>query len=122
LRRISLWRKTVVYLFVFQGSVALGSTLWGFVALRKGVHATLAAASVGTAACLLLRPWFRLPDTKVDLSIWNHWVKPAMIEEPEPDQGPVLITVKYVIDPAKAPPSQFSDSVGGKAMATKTFG
>jgi hypothetical protein len=26
-----------------------------------------------------------------------------MIEEPDPDQGPVLVTVKYVIDPAKAP-------------------
>jgi len=96
-------RVLAVYLFVFQGSVTLGSTLWGFVALRTGVHSTLAAASVGTAACLLLRPLFRLPDTKLDLSIWNHWVKPAMIEEPDPDEGPVLVTVKYVIDPAKAP-------------------
>jgi hypothetical protein len=26
-----------------------------------------------------------------------------MLEEPAPDQGPVLVTVKYVIDPAKAP-------------------
>jgi MFS family permease len=96
-------RVLAVYLFVFQGSVTVGSTLWGFVALRTSVHATLAAASIGTAACLLLRSWFRLPNTKLDLSIWNHWVKPAMIEEPDPDQGPVLITVKYVIDPAKAP-------------------
>jgi len=95
-------RVLAVYLFVFQGSVTLGSTLWGFVALRTSVHATLAAASIGTAACLLLRPWFRLPDTKLDLSIWNHWVKPAMIVEPDPDEGPVLVTVKYVIDPAKA--------------------
>jgi MFS family permease len=96
-------RVLAVYLFVFQGSVTIGSTLWGFVALRTGVHATLAAASVGTAACVLLRLRFGLPDTKLDLSIWNHWVKPAMIEEPNPDEGPVLVTVKYVIDPAKAP-------------------
>jgi len=27
-----------VYLFVFQGSVTLGSTLWGFIALRTSVH------------------------------------------------------------------------------------
>src|ERR1700722_17455541 len=96
-------RVLAVYLFVFQGSVTGGSTLWGFVALRTSVHVTLAAASIGTAACLLLGPWFRLPNTKLDLSIWNHWVRPAMIEEPAPDQGPVLVTVKYVIDPAKAP-------------------
>jgi len=95
-------RVLAVYLFVFQGSVAAGSTLWGYVALRTNVHVTLAVASMGTAACLLLRPLFRLPNTKVDLSIWNHWAEPAMIEEPAPGEGPVLITVKYVVDPAKA--------------------
>src|ERR1700683_683717 len=42
-------RVLAVYLFVFQGSVTVGSTLWGLVALRTGAHATLAAASIGTA-------------------------------------------------------------------------
>ena len=96
-------RVLAVYLFVFQGSVALGSTLWGYVALHTSVHQTLVFAGTGTGACLLLGAFFRLPDTNVDLSIWNHWVKPAMIQEPAPDQGPVLVTVKYVIDPTKAP-------------------
>jgi MFS family permease len=95
-------RVLAVYLFVFQGSVAAGSTLWGYMASRTSVHQTLLIASVGTGACLLLGPLFRLPNTNVDLSTWNHWVKPAMIEEPAPDQGPVLVTVKYIIDPAKA--------------------
>src|ERR1700722_17502586 len=40
-------RVLAVYLFVFQGSVTVGSPLWGFVALRTNVHATLAAASIG---------------------------------------------------------------------------
>ncbi len=96
-------RVLAVYLFVFQGSVAVGSTLWGFVALHTNVHVTLAFASIGTGACLLLQPLFRLPDTAVDLNTWNHWVKPTMLEEPDPGEGPVLVTVKYVIDPAKAP-------------------
>ena len=72
-------------------------------ALRMGIHVTLAAAGIGTGACLLLRRWFKLPDTKLDLSAWNHWAKPAVIGEPDADQGPILITVKYGIDPAKAP-------------------
>jgi MFS family permease len=96
-------RVLAVYLFVFQGSVALGSTLWGYIALRTGVHPTLAFAAIGTAACLALQPFLRLPNTKVDLSTWNHWVEPTMTEQPAPDDGPVLVTVKYVIDPAKAP-------------------
>ena len=96
-------RVLAVYLFVFQGSVALGSTLWGFTAQRTNVHMTLAAAGIGTATCMLLQPLFRLPNAASDLSAWNHWVKPAMVQEPDPDEGPVLVTVKYVIDPANAP-------------------
>jgi MFS family permease len=102
-------RVLAVYLFVFQGSVALGSALWGFVALRTNVHATLELAGIGTGACLLLQPLVKLPNTAVDLSTWNHWVKPTMLEEPDPDQGPVLVTAKYVIDPAKA--SEFLDLI-----------
>ena len=96
-------RVLAVYLFVFQGSVVVGSTLWGLVALHTNVHVTFVFAGVGTGACMLLQPVFRLPNTAVDLSTWNHWVKPTMLEEPEPGQGPVFVTIKYVIDPAKAP-------------------
>jgi MFS family permease len=96
-------RVLAVYLFVFQGSVAASSTLWGYVALHTNVHRTLVFAGIGTAACLLLGSLFNLPNTKVDLSSWNHWAKPVMIQEPAPDQGPVLVIVKYVIDPSRAP-------------------
>jgi MFS family permease len=95
-------RVLAVYLFAFQGSVALGSTLWGYVALRTGIHKTLLFAAIGTGACLLLQFLFRLPTVPADLSTWNHWAKPMTFEEPDPGQGPVLITVKYVIDPSKA--------------------
>jgi hypothetical protein len=95
-------RVLAVYLFVFQGSVAFGSTLWGYVALHKGVHATLMFAAVGTGACLSLQFLFRLPTVPADLSTWNHWAKPTTFEEPDPDRGPVLVTVKYLIDPSKA--------------------
>ncbi len=95
-------RVLAFYLFVFQGSVAAGSTLWGIVATHTSLHQALAIAGLGTATCLLLQPVFPLPSTSVDLSAWNHWLRPTMFQEPDPDEGPVLITVKYVIDPAKA--------------------
>jgi hypothetical protein len=94
-------RVLAFYLFVFQGSVALGSTVWGFVATHAGVHRALAFAAVGAAACLVLQPLLRLPSSKVDLTPWNHWLRPTMFEEPDPEDGPVLITVKYVVDPGK---------------------
>jgi MFS family permease len=95
-------RVLAVYLFVFQGSVAVGSTLWGFAAAHTNVHLSLAFAGIGTGACMLLQLLFRLPNTAVDLSTWNHWVRPTMFEEPALDDGPVLVTLKYFIDPTKA--------------------
>jgi MFS family permease len=95
-------RVLAVYLFVFQGSVTVGSTLWGYIALHTGVHETLVFAAIGTGACLPLQLLFRLPTVPADLSSWNHWTKPTIFEEPDPGDGPVLVTVKYVIDPSKA--------------------
>jgi MFS family permease len=95
-------RVLAVYIFVFQGSVAVGSALWGYIALHTGVHETLVFAAIGTGACLSLQLPFSLPSVPADLSAWNHWAKPTTIQEPDPGNGPVLITVKYVIDPLRA--------------------
>ncbi len=95
-------RVLAVYLFVFQGSVAAGSTLWGYVALHTNVHRALVLTAIGTGGCLLLQLLFKLPTVPADLSTWNHWGNLTTIEEPDPGQGPVLVTVKYVIDPRKA--------------------
>ena len=96
-------RVLAAYLFVFQGSVALGSTLWGILAEHTSARVVLAASGIGIGAAILLQFAVKLPETKVDLSAWNHWGKPEMFEEVDGDLGPVLVTVKYVIDPAKAP-------------------
>jgi MFS family permease len=90
------------YLFVFQGSVALGSTLWGVLAEHTSARVALLASGIGIGAAILLQFAVKLPETKIDLSVWNHWGKPEMFEEADGDLGPVLVTVKYVIDPAKA--------------------
>src|SRR5580692_8512517 len=74
-------RVLAVYLFVFQGSVAFGSTLWGYVALHTNVHRALAFAAAGTVTCLSLQLRFRLPTVPADLSSWNHWGKPTTFEE-----------------------------------------
>ncbi len=96
-------RVMAAYLFVFQGSVAIGSTLWGFMADHTGVRAALLVSAVGMGASVILQFPLRLPNTTVDLSTWNHWAKPNMFEQIDADLGPVLVTVRYVIDPAKAP-------------------
>ncbi len=96
-------RVLAAYLFVFQGSVAIGSTLWGLAAEHSNVHLALLGSGIGMGAVLLLQFPFRLPSTAVDLSPWSHWGKPEMFEDVAADLGPVLVTVKYVIDPVNAP-------------------
>jgi MFS family permease len=96
-------RVLAAYLFVFQGSVALGSTLWGFAAEHTNAHLALLLSGVGIAACVFLQFPLRLPTMAADLSSWNHWGNPKLFEAYAPGLGPVLVTVRYVIDPAKAP-------------------
>ena len=99
-------RVLASYLFVFQGSVALGSTLWGFAAERTSLRWALLVSGAGIGLSLLLQFPFRLPSEPVDLSPWNHWGKPHMFVEHTLENaaelGPVLVTVRYVIDPVKA--------------------
>jgi predicted MFS family arabinose efflux permease len=96
-------RVLAVYLFVFQGSMAIGSVLWGALAERAGLEKTLLVSAVGIAACLLLRSPFSLPEPSTTLDVWNHLPRPTMFAEPEPGDGPVLVTAEYKIDPVEAP-------------------
>jgi MFS family permease len=96
-------RVLAAYLFVFQGSVAIGSALWGFAADHTSARVALFVSGIGLSATLLLQFIFPLPDAAIDLSAWNHWGKPSMFEEYAIDLGPVMVTVRYVVDPAKEP-------------------
>ncbi len=97
-------RVLAVFLLVFQGSLALGSVVWGLVAEHRGVPVALISAAIGTLAAILLRFVTRLPDVDVDLSAWTHWAPPARISDLgyDADDGPVLVTVEYHVDPSQA--------------------
>jgi MFS family permease len=97
-------RVLAVFLLVSQGSVALGSVVWGFAAELRGLAFTFLLASAGTAASILLRLFARLPHVDVDLSPWVHWNAPTPAEglDYDPDDGPVLVTIEYRVDPDQA--------------------
>lgn len=96
-------RVLAVYLLVFQGSVSLGSALWGFAAQRSNANTALLFSGFGIAACVFLPLAARLPDPGPSLEVWNHWGKLAMLAPADSDQGPVLVTVEYKIHPRNAP-------------------
>jgi hypothetical protein len=102
-------RVLAIYLFVFQGSVALGSTLWGVAAEHTSANKALLFSGIGIAACLALPVVARFPAARGSLEAWNHWGKLPMVTEPEPDEGPVLGAIEYKVDPEKVP--EFLDAL-----------
>ena len=45
--------------------------------------------------------FFRMPETNLDLTPWNHWKLPAPIGADLDTGAPVLVTVEYRVDPER---------------------
>jgi MFS family permease len=92
-------RALAVYLIVFQGGMAVGSILWGALAARMGIRAALLVAVFGLIAGLMLITRYRLAEgEKIDLTPSLHWPEPRMIVGLQPEGGPVLVEVEYLIE------------------------
>jgi MFS family permease len=93
-------RVLAIYLLVFFGGMAVGSAVWGAVATRIGISDALlcaaAALLLGNAAAYFFP--LRVGE-ELDLEPSLHWSDPILISEPQPEDGPVLVTVDYQIEP-----------------------
>jgi MFS family permease len=94
-------RALAVYLVVFFGAMAAGSTVWGQTASHVGTSTTLLIAGVGLLlTCATALRWRLHMSPDLDLTPSPHLVAPAVhesIDAPAHDSGPVLITVEYRI-------------------------
>jgi hypothetical protein len=63
----------------------------------------------GIGACVLLRFVAPLTGSAPDLDVWDHWKKPTVILDISPEQGPVLVTVEYMVSSEKVP--EFLDAI-----------
>ena len=93
-------RSSAIYLVVMQGAFAAGALTWGQVSSHFGAHVALSVAAGGLVISALLHR--RLPISHVqwlNLTPSNHWPGHSLSSEPAPDDGPVLITIEYQIDP-----------------------
>ena len=96
-------RTLAIYLLSFFGTMAGGSAIWGVVAERAGIPLTLLAAAIGLVVGLGAMFFYPLRvNEELDLSPSLHWSEPNVVSEVEMEWGPVLVTVEYRIDPARA--------------------
>jgi MFS family permease len=95
-------RALAVYLLVFQGGLAAGSALWGVAAGRLGERTALLAAAASFGLGLLAALRWRLQGIgALDLTP-SVRPEPVTAIDPEPDDGPVLVLIRYRVDPARA--------------------
>ncbi len=101
-------RALGMYQMVFQGGLAIGSAFWGGLAERIGTAPALSLSAFVLLAALPLARRFSLTSgTALDHSpgrLANALTRaaPQLVIDPNPEDGPVLVTVTFRINPERA--------------------
>jgi MFS family permease len=96
-------RALACYQVVLQGAMAAASVLWGYIASAVGVRSSLSLSAVAILIGLLAMLRYRLiGDDELALDPAPHWATPPLSGEINPDSGPVMVTIEYLIDPERA--------------------
>jgi len=98
-------RGLAIFLTVQFGAMTVGSAVWGTFASVEGLSATLYAAAAGAFVGMIATAGRRLQTAaSLDLTPSLHWRSPVFVQRVEDDQGPILVTVEYKIDPEDRTP------------------
>ncbi len=96
-------RALGIYLLVFQGLMAVGSFGWGALAEQFGNGTALSVAALALVGGLAATwRWPLHMVQRLDLSPSSHWADPKLVMTPDPEDGPVLITVEYRVPAERA--------------------
>lgn len=103
-------RALSVYMLVFFGGLAGGSALWGAVAEHLGLSRALLVSAAGMIAGLAATFRIHLRSGEgLNLAPSRQWPAPIVAHDWEPERGPVLVTVQYRVDPARA--AEFAEAM-----------
>lgn len=95
-------RGMSIYQMAIMGASASGAALWGQIATWTNLPLTLGIAALsGSLAMLLANRWMPDKGQEDDLTPQRVFTTATSVESP-PKQGHVLLTVEYLIDPARA--------------------
>ena len=96
-------RGMSIYQMAMMGASALGAALWGQVASVSTVRTSLTLSAV--CALVALAATWRLKvggRAEEDLTPVRLWKEPETATPIERNQGPIMVTIEYRIDPARA--------------------
>jgi MFS family permease len=97
-------RAMAIYTMIFTGCQAVGALLWGQVAQHAGLPAAFLAAAVAEGVAVLVGLVWRVGDAgQLSPEPVVYWAEARLAVNPEPDAGPVLVSVEYTIAPDQEP-------------------
>jgi MFS family permease len=97
-------RGLAIYMVTFTGSMTAGALLWGLIAEGLGLQLTFFIAAAVLLAGTVAGVFLRLPETgHLDREPAIYWPEARLAFDPEPDSGPVLVTVEYIVTPEHEP-------------------
>jgi MFS family permease len=93
-------RGLAIYLVTFTGSMTVGALIWGLVAEGVGLQLTFFTAAIVMLAGVVAGLFWRVRETgHLDREPAIYWPEARLAFDPEPDAGPVLVTVEYIVAP-----------------------
>jgi MFS family permease len=92
-------RGLAIYLLIATGAQAVGSYAWGAIATRYGLDSALLGSAVmlGIVALSVVLLPLRPCTGTLSVDVSTAWPTPMVLFEPSPQDGPVLVTVRYEV-------------------------
>jgi MFS family permease len=92
-------RGLSMYLLVSTGTQAIGAYVWGAIATRSGLDTALlwSALVLGVVALSVPALPLRRSTGKLSVEVSTAWPTPRLVFEPGPNDGPVLVAVRYKV-------------------------
>jgi MFS family permease len=95
-------RALAVFMLTFTGSMTVGALVWGLVAEAFGLQPAYLIAAIVLLAGVVAGVFLRVPETgHLDRAPAIYWPEPRLAFDPEPDSGPVVVTVEYTVAPQR---------------------
>jgi MFS family permease len=95
-------RGFAIYMMTFTGSMTLGALVWGLVAQVLGLRPAFLISAAALLAGVIAGIFLRLPDTgHLDREPVVYWPAAELAVDPEPNAGPVMVTVEFTVAPER---------------------
>ena len=93
-------RAIAIYLMVFLGSQAFAAPIWGLITQHLGLQVAILGAASLVAVSALGGLVLKVPENQdLDRSPLAYWGAATVALEPEPDAGPIVVSIEYEVSP-----------------------